>query len=220
VANGLTGTSATIASHFLSASKNARLRVRISDGFNVTTVTSGRLRARGAPPVVQILDAPRSGRVLQTETLPVQGSAFDDAGRQLTGSHLKWYLGRRVVGRGAQLTLSGMQPANTVLRLVATDSQGRSAQASFRIRVLAAPPRYLLFAGPMLVSAKARKVKLEIASSVAATFTIAGKHYAVGPRKARTITVRIKPGKSVLRLRCTLRSRGGAVSRTFTALRA
>jgi hypothetical protein len=219
VADGLTGTSAAISSRFLSASKNARLRVRISDGFNTTTVVSGRLRSRGVAPVVQILGAPRSGRVVQTETVVVEGSAFDDAGRPLTGRHLTWYLGKRRVGRGAELALSGMQPANTTLRLVATDSQHRSSKASIRLRITAAPPRYLLFLAPELISAKARSVTIKVAAGLPATLTIAGKRYTVGPKAIRTIKVRIKPGKSLLELKCTLRSRGGVVTRTYVAFR-
>ncbi len=100
VADGLTGNSARVPSRFLSASGNARLRVLVSDGFDLTTVTSGRLRARGVPPIVQILNAPRRGHVLDTTTLLLQGSAFDDADRSLAGRHLKWYLGKRRIGTG------------------------------------------------------------------------------------------------------------------------
>jgi hypothetical protein len=107
---------------------------------------------------------------------------------------------------------------NTAIRLIATDSQHRSSQATLPLRVKAVAARYLLFDAPLLVSRRARSVRIDIAASAPATFTIVGKHYAVGPR-LRTITVRIRRGKTLLRLPCTLRSPGGLVRGTYIALR-
>lgn len=218
VAGPLTGTSARVPSRFLSASRNARLRVQISDGFNLTTVTSGRLRARGAPPAVQILNAPRRGHVLETTMLLLQGSAFDDADHALTGRHLKWYLGKRLIGTGEQVTARGLPPGRIPVRLVATDSHGRSSTATLPLQVRAVAARYLLFDAPLLVSRRARTVRVRVAASEPATFTIAGRRYSVGPRP-RTITVRIRRGRSLLRLRCALRSPGGVVRGTYFAIR-
>ena len=218
VAGPVTATSARVPSRFLSASRNARLRVQVSDGFDVTTATSGRLRARGAPPTVQILDAPRQGHVLATAMLLVHGSAFDDADRPLTARHLKWYLGKRLIGTGEQVTVRNLQAGRTVIRLIATDTHGRSAQDVLPLRVSPVASRYLLFDGPLLVSPHARSVRIKIASSASATFRIAGRAYAVGPRP-RTITVHIRRGRSPLVLRCALRSPGGVIRGTYIALR-
>jgi hypothetical protein len=218
VADGVTGHSARVPSRFLSASRNARLRVLVSDGFDVTTATSGRLRSRGVPPTVQILSRFRRGHVLDTATLLLQGSAFDDANRPLTGRHLKWYLGKRLIGTGERVTLTRPKAGNTVIRLVATDSHGRSSQATLPLQVKAVPARYLLFDAPLLVSRHARVVKMRIAASGPATFTIAGKRYAVSPRM-RTITVRVRRGKRLIRLPCSLRSRGGVIRETYIAIR-
>jgi hypothetical protein len=212
------GTSARISSRLLSASQNGRLRVRISDGFNVTTLTSGRFRAAGAPPMVQIVGAPRRGRVLQMALLPLQGSAYDDAGRPLTGRHLTWYLDRRRIGRGEFALAAHLRAGNTTIRLVATDSHGRKAQAVLPLHVKAVAARYLLFDAPLLVSRRARTVKIRIAASGPATFTIVGRRYAVGLR-LRSITVHIRRGKQPLRLPCSLRSPGGVVKGTYVALR-
>ena len=219
VADGLKGGTARVPSRFLSASRNARLRVLVSDGFNLTTETSGRLSAAGAPPTVQILNAPRRGHVLATTTLLLQGSAFDDADRPLTGHRLKWYLGKRLIGTGEQVTLTNVQPGSAAIRLVATDAHGRSAKATLPLRVVAGKPRYLLFDAPLLVSPRARTVRIKVASSTAATFTIAGKHYAVSFRQ-RTVTVRVRRGRSPIGLRCSLRSPGGVIRGTYVAVRA
>jgi hypothetical protein len=111
-----------------------------------------------------------------------------------------------------------LQPGNTVIRLGATDSHGRSAQAILRLRVSAAPPSYLLFRAPLLVSPRARSVRITVASSDPATFTIADRRYAVGPRP-RTFTIRIRRGRSPLVLPCSLRSSGGVLRGTYVAVR-
>jgi hypothetical protein len=218
LADRLTGGSARIPSHFLSASNNARLRVRISDGFDTTIVESGRLRAAGAPPVVRIAGAPAHGRVLSTATLLLQGSAYDDTGRPLTGRHLSWYLGTRLIGRGDRLTLHDLKTRSAVIRLVATDARGRSGLATVRLRVRAVAARYLLFYAPLLVSSRAQTLRIIVASSAPATFTIAGTSHAVGLRP-RNITVRIRRGRSLLVLHCSLRSAGGVVRGTYVAIR-
>jgi virginiamycin B lyase len=218
VAGPLTGSSASVPSRFLSASQNARLRVQISDGFNLTSVTSGRLHARGVAPVVQILNASRRGHVLATTVLLLEGSAFDDADQPLTGRRLKWYLGRRLIGTGEQVTARNLQAGSTAIRLLATDSHGRTSQASLPLRVSAVPVRYRLFDAPFVVSTRARTVEILVAASEPAAFTIAGRRYAVGTRP-RTITVPIGRGGSPLRISCTLRSPDGVIRGTYIAIR-
>lgn len=217
VADAVSGHSVRIPSHFLSASTNARLRVRISDGFNTATAQSGRLRAVGAPPLVRIIGALR-GRVRGDTTLLLQASASDDTGRPLTGRHLRWYLGKRPIGRGAKVTLRNLRPGRTLVRVVATDAHGRSTQATAPLRVKSSAPAYLLFDAPLLVSAHARTVRITVASSGPATLLIAAKRYTVGTRPRR-LTIRIRPGRKLLVLRCSLRSRGGVVSGRYVLSR-
>jgi hypothetical protein len=218
VAGGVKGGSARVASRFLGRSSNARLRVLVSDGFDQATATSGRLRAAGSPPIVQILNAPRRGRVLAGGSLLLQGSAFDDADHALEKGRLKWYLGKRLVGTGTQATVLDLQPASTTIRLVATDSYGRKAQATLPLRIAAGKPRYLLFDAPLFLSPRKHSFRLRVASSTPATFTIAGKRYTVGPR-ARAITVRVPAGKKPILLRTTLRSPGGVLRGAYVVVR-
>jgi len=192
--------------------------VRISDGFDTTIVESGRLRAVGAPPVAQIIGAPRRGRVVASATVPLRASAYDDTGRPLTGRHLKWYLGKRMIARGDRLTVRNLHPGKAVIRLVATDARHRSGQATETLRVRGVAARYLLFKAPLLVSLRARTMRITVASSAPATFTIAGSHHAVGPRP-RTFSVHIRRGRSPLVLRCSLRSPGGVIRGTYVAIR-
>jgi hypothetical protein len=57
-----------------------------------------------------------------------------------------------------------------------------------------------------------------VASTVPATFTIARKSYALS-RSPRTLAIAIRPGHSMLRLLCVLRSAGGTVRSTYLAAR-
>ena len=90
--------------------------------------------------------------------------------------------------------------------------------ATVPLHVTAIAPRYILFEAPLLISAPPRALKITLAASGPATFTIAGERYAVGSRP-RTTTVRIRRGHSLLRLACSLRSPGAVIKSTYVALR-
>lgn len=218
VADGLTGDSARVSSRLLSRSSRGRLRVRVSDGFNVTTVASGLLHVSGSPPLVQILGARSGGTVLANAPLLLTAWAFDDAGRPLTGRSLKWFAGRNLLGRGDRLSARGLPLGTKAIRLIATDSHGRTSQATLRLRVRPVPTKYLVWRAPASISVHTRNLRIVVASISPATFTIAGKRYAVSPR-ARTITLRIRPGHSVLRVKCVLRAPGGVVRGTYVVSR-
>ncbi|MGI8413613.1 MAG: hypothetical protein ACR2QA_14240 [Solirubrobacteraceae bacterium] len=218
VAGNARGSSARVPSRTLSASRNARLRIRVSDGFDVATVTSGRLHAAGGPPLVRIVAGGRGGRVRADETLLLQGEAFDDAGRLLTGQQLKWYAGKRLLGRGERLTVQSL-PSNTrAIRLVATDAHGRSSRATLPVQVRPVPPTFRLTLAPTHVAPKARHVRVVVASTVPALLRIAGVGHPIG-RRPSAITIAIRPGHGPLRLKYSLSSRGGVMRGTYVAAR-
>ncbi len=218
VGSSASASSARVPNQLLSASRNARFRVRVSDGFDVATAISGVLRAAGARPVVHIIGGAPRGRMRADAMLLLRGAAFDDAGNRIAGRSLRWYAGRRLLGRGTLLTVPGLAAGTTAIRLVATDRHGRSSQARLPIRVLAVPPAFLVARAPGHVSPGARRVRVVVASTVPATLRIAGKRYAVN-RKPRVITIPIRRGRSILRLAYTLRARGGATRGTYLAAR-
>jgi hypothetical protein len=218
VADRLTGTSTRISNRLLSASRAGRLRLDVSDGFNVTSVMSAPLRVTGRPPVVRILGFGRGGRIGPGAPLLLQGQAFDDAGNPLTGGHLKWFADRRRIGTGAQLTAPSLPPGTQRIRLVATDAHGRSSHAQLTVRVLAAKPVFLVARAPSKVARTAHRLRMTIASNVPAVLRIGGARYTLG-RKARTITITIRPGRSTLRLHYSLHSPGGTTTGTYVAAR-
>jgi hypothetical protein len=151
--------------------------------------------------------------------LLLQGAAFDDADRPLTGRHLKWYAGKRLLGRGELLTVMNVSPNVKSIRLVATDARHRSSQAVLALKVIAAPPAFLVARAPTHIKATATRVRIVVASTVPSVFTIAGARHRVG-RKPRTITIRIRRGQRALRLKYSLRAvGGGAIRGTYVATR-
>ena len=216
VATDVAGRSARIAARALGASSNARLRIRVSDGFDAAIVVSGRLRSRGAPPLVRIESRRRSVRADQLVLL--QGSAFDDADKPLTAKRLRWYDGRRPLGHGARISVQGLPAGTRTIRLVATDARGRSATATQRIRVAAVRPQFLLFDAPETVRRTARSVSIRVASTVPATLRIAGRRFAVG-RTPRRVTVPIGRGTRALALPVRLSAFGLITRGTYRARR-
>ena len=218
VAGDVSGESVTIPSRTLSASRNARLRVTVSDGFDVATAISGVLHAVGASPTVHIIGGTPGGQMRADAILLLRGTAYDDAGSPLTGRSLRWYAGRRILGRGALLTVHGLPAGTTAIRLVATDSRGRSAQTLLPLKVLAVRPTFLVARAPKRLAPSARRARIVVASNVPAVLTIAGRRYAVN-RTPRALMIAIRRGRAPLRLAYSLRSRGGVTRGTYIAAR-
>jgi hypothetical protein len=218
VADGVHGTSVSVPSRLLNTSADARIRVRVSDGFNATTAVSGALRAAGAPPAVHIIGGTAGGRVQADARLLLRGSAYDDAGHKLTGASLRWYAGRRLLGRGELLTAKGLPAGTTAIRLVANDAHGRIAQTLLPLKVLPARPVFLTARVPKRVAPTARQVRIVVAANVPAVLTIAGARYAIN-RTPRTLTLTITRGRTPLQLAYVLSSPGGVTRGTYIAIR-
>ncbi len=218
VADHATGRSVRLSSRLLSGSTNGRLRVRVSDGFDVATAISGRLAVAGRPPLVNITTSGRGGRVRADETLLLQGTAFDDAGQLLTGRHLRWYAGRRLLARGELLTVHGLPAGAVAIRLIATDARGRSSQAQLRLKVQAIRATFLLARAPMHVSPHARRVRMVVAATTVAVLKIGGVRHRVD-RRRRTVTIAVRPGRSTLLLKYSLSSPGGTIRGAYVATR-
>lgn len=218
IADQPTGDSVRVPSRAFSASSSGRIRVTVSDGFNLTAATAEHLRAPGAPPQVRIIHLGQNSTLRTGQALLLQGIAFDDAGHTLTGSHLRWYANKRPLGRGALLTVRHLHPGPTTITLTATDDHGLTATAKLRIKVLGPDPVLTQVRAPTMVPPTARRVRITIASNVAADFTIVGAHHHLTNRP-RTLTIAIRPGQTTLRLRYTLRSSGGTAHGTYVVSR-
>ena len=127
---------ASITRALLGASNRARVRLRVNDGFDQVTVTSGRLRLTAVGPQVMIIN-PTSRRLVRPgTTLMLTGVASDDEQHALTGTSLTWLAGRTVLGTGSPL-LATLPAGTTTVTLVARDSKGRTSRAT-----IGAPPAH------------------------------------------------------------------------------
>jgi hypothetical protein len=133
--SGSVALSATLFSH----ARHARIRVRVNDGFNETSATSGVFEATGHSPAVAIMSPTSGEHVASDASLYLSGSAQDDSGRSLSGKRLRWYIGRKLIGTGTEVITTKKLPSGTVrVRLVAHDSQGRRTSAAVVIHTFAA----------------------------------------------------------------------------------
>jgi hypothetical protein len=198
---------ATLPSAYFAGSRRARVRVSVDDGFNRTSAVSGRFRALGRPPDVRI-DAPAAGTILAgNATLSLRGHAFDDTVRLVPGNRLAWFLGRRRIARGANAAVTGLPPGRRRISLVAMDASGRRGTAFVVVNVQGAAPLFLTLRAPRTLGRGARVVGIRVASSLPATLRVGAQRAAVD-RRARTVPVRIAPGRGVLRLRLRLTAFG------------
>jgi DNA-binding beta-propeller fold protein YncE len=217
IAAGETDGNVSLPSALLSASKRARVRVTVNDGWNETAAVSGVFRAKGAPPVVRIV-AP-APKTLQSNDALMQltGQGTDDSRRPLPSRSMRWYIGKRLVARGANPVVSGLAPGTRVLRLEGTDRLGRTATDRVKIRLRAATPRLFGMRVPRKLSRTARRLRFRTASTIPGTLRIGKQRFAVGT-KPKPISVPVKPGKKPLTLRLVLKAYG-KTSKTLLVLK-
>ena len=198
----------------LTPSKRARLRVRVDDGFNETIATSGTFTVDGVPPVVTISEPINRQRVRADAPLTLRGEATGAGGAPLSAKGLRWYDGRKLIGRGGALFVESFLPGTHRIRLTATQG-GRVGTATAVLRVTGVKPAFLRLDAPATLAPAARTVKLSVASSVASTLQIGGKRFTVG-RKAKSIMVAVRPGATPLKLILKLRAGRQSASQTLT----
>jgi hypothetical protein len=129
----------TLPSSYFTGSYQARIRVRMNDGFNESYAVSGRLVSVGSSPTVYITD-PSPGekrKIMNNAVLRLSGIAHDDAFKQLTGLQLRWYTDRKLLGTGSTIDVTGLRPGMRRIQLLARDAQGRVGKATVVVEILA-----------------------------------------------------------------------------------
>lgn len=111
-------------------------RVVASDGFhNTSDDSNGWLSVANGLPQVVISD-PEDGTAIATgQTAMLDGSALDPEDGELDGESLVWVSDRQgVLGTGSHVELGAeLVPGTHLITLTATDTEGESAAASFRL---------------------------------------------------------------------------------------
>jgi len=213
---------AVVPGRYLERGTHARIRVKISDGFNETTAVSRPFRAEGVPPTARIVlpatsKLPAPGRIL------LQGSGIDDRNRVLGGRSLTWFAGKRRLGRGDQLR-ARLPGGKVTLRLQARDRFGRVTTAVRRLTITPRQLRIRTLSAPAHVAKGARSVKVSVATTVPSTLRVSGKRFSVGG-KAKKVTVPLprQPAIGILKLKLSFTAKGPrqrAVRQLATVLRA
>ena len=217
VAGGPAGGRVRIPAAMLAASKRARLRLRVSDGFAETAVASPPFAIAPRRPAVTILQPLPDGRFAGGSLVFLSGGATDYRGHRLVGARLRWLARGKTLGFGEQLTAAIPAGAREI-RLVASDAAGRTGSASVRIRAPASMPFFTRLTAPPTLSRRARRMTLVVATTQAALVRVAGRRFKVG-RAVRRIHVPVRPGRETLTLRLTLTSAGKSTHRVVTVRR-
>jgi hypothetical protein len=210
--------SATLPSSLFAGTHRARVRLRVSDGFNQSVALSKVFIAVGRPPVVRISSPAPSQHVMADAQLYLEGSAYDDTGKLLRGKRLQWFAGLRRLGQGSPVSVTGLPAGRQLIRLVATDARGRRASASVRARIVAVAPLLLAVKAPAKLSPKARRLVLRLSTTIPAHLTAAGKRFDVD-RKLKRIVLPVHAGTQALRLRLRLVAAGRATHVTLVIRR-
>jgi hypothetical protein len=206
--------SRTLPMALLGGSRNARVRVRVHDGFDEASATSGRITVTGPRPLVRLLEPVRRQRIRADAPLRLSARAVGDFGAPLGYNAIRWFDGRRALGLGPAVAVQGLRPGRHRLRAVARVG-GRSGSASVLVRVLAVRPAFLRLDLPNTVSRRARRVRLRVATTVATRLQIGRQRFAVG-RSPRRVAVAVRPGSTPLRLTLRLGSGRLTTSRALT----
>ena len=204
-----------VPTEMLTASTNGRFRVRVDDGFSEVVATSGRLVVEGAPPKPRIDEPVKGQRIRADVPLTLRGAAIAAGGTLVRPSALRWFDGRRAIGRGRALTVPALSPGRHVIRLSAT-AGGRTGTTTRVITVRAVKPEIIRLTAPPVVARTARSIRLTLATNVAATLTLGRARIPLSQRP-RTVTIKITPGTGKLRVTLTLRA-GGLVNRPAVSI--
>ena len=139
---GAPGSSIHLPATLFSRGAHARVRVRVSDGFNETEAMSARFRATGAQPRIQLQDPTPGTRIAAGAALYMKAAAFDDAGHPLLGKQLQWFVAGKLVGTGEQVSTTKLPPGTSTVEVVARDRTGQHASRTIKVvRMAGAPGR-------------------------------------------------------------------------------
>lgn len=118
----------------LKTTRDATVRVRVSDGYNQVTAKSAQFCVAAAAPTVTIT-APAADQLAPGGTVALSGSAYDGNGRPIIGTALTWRAyGPGLPSSGVRLgtgsPLVAALPAATTEVTLTASSAGRSATAA------------------------------------------------------------------------------------------
>lgn len=211
VTGGVRGNQVALPGSLFSRSRDARIRLRVNDGFNEGVAVSGLLTAKGSPPSIRIAEPVAGTHFRNDVRLTLIGEAYNDAGKPIPAEKLKWYDGTRVLGQGRRLSVFDRRAGQRSIRLVARDAD-REATASVDVFVDAVTPTFVGLQVPEKVPHGEDEVRIAVGSSIPGVVVIGGNGYQVAT-KPRVLTVRIPRGTEDLAFPIVLVAEGKTVTR-------
>jgi hypothetical protein len=202
---------------YFSASTQARVRVRVNDGFNEVSAVSGSLTSLGSLPVVRIVDPAPGARFATGSLINLAGNAYDDSFHPLKGEQLQWYAiptstpsdgsGQTLLGTGEKITISSLPPGAQSVVLEARDANGRVGKASVELQIVPQAPFFILLDAPKTLRSQDVNVVLRVAASRPATLIIGDSRFPVTTKPA-PITLPVPATTKILRLDLQLTADG------------
>ena len=204
----------TLPASVLAASKNARIRVTVNDGFSDAAATSRTFKTAGSPPQAQILTPSVGDTVLGGDRTRLSAVATDDLGNPLKGRALTWFAGHKRLGTGA--VLKARLPAGKVrLTLRARAATGLTRVVSERLGVTPQRLRAVSISVPQRVGRKAHIVTITLRLSARSKLVAAGHHFTV-KTKATKLTIPLpKPAEGLLKVPFKISATDHAVKGTL-----
>lgn len=190
----------SLPSFYFAGSRDARVRVRASDGFNAVAALSARFTALPAPPQATILSPASGTRIAGDARLQLLGRAFDQRLRRLTGRAMQWRFGRFVLGSGAALSAEPLPPGRDRIQLLARSGAGPAGVAAITVVVKRVPFPFLRLRLPRRLAPGARLLRFHASSTVPGTvLRIDGRRFRLSARP-RGFKLRVGRGPLLLQM--------------------
>jgi hypothetical protein len=209
---------AKLPSLYFTASKKARVRVRVSDGFNESSALSPVFTALGARPKVTIVTQIAPGTIVPGYTgLQLTGQAIDQAGHMLRPARLRWFVDGVAFGFGGAFSAPPLPPGLNRVSLVARDPAGRTGFATITVNVAPISLPYFKINVPTRIFPGQTKLQIAATSTIPATLTVGQEPFSIGnPQGPTPVVIPITPGTTPLLLEMKLTAEG--ITTPFAAL--
>ena len=200
--------SAQIPASAFAKTRAAKVRVRVSDGFDQAVAVSPAFSAAGVGPDIAIVAPSGNETVAQGAPLSFTAQAQDDRGLELKGRALRWTIDGRTAATGPTIR-PVLGPGTHTVKVTATDYAKRTATDRVLVKVVAQAPVLFAIHAPERVGRRAHSLALNLSSTLPGTLNVSGPGVrptrATVGRRATTVHVAISPGRTALHLRLTVR---------------
>jgi hypothetical protein len=183
-------------------SSRVRVRVRAPSSRPASAARMSRKSTRSA---VEIHTPLAGQRFASAESVRLAGAAYTSGLARVSDRDLSWWVNGRRLARAGDATVAGLPPGRDTLELRARDG----GRARVTVHVAVSPPAFVELDAPARISRDARRLVLRVSSVLPAALRVSGGRGIVRTsvsRAVRRIVVRVRPGRSALRLTLSLRA--------------